>query len=300
MAQVFKNSTLGDILVKEAMRRQIVSLDVDSTISSAIKNLIKYKISALLIRDHDGKPAGVVSKTDIVSAYYAGLPAETTVDNIMVGPPLFCRQNQSLEAALEQMRSSMVYRLYVTDQKDVDDDVLGVLAYPDIVALLYVYCRGCDQSATSRRKQKLDDSHILRIRVKDVMTPNVVSYSESDSISDIIEGMSQNRFSAVLIKNASGLPIGVISKTDLMLAYNHGLPVEERAKSILKSPNVRSCDEKEFIEDAIKEMVFSELHRLFVHRDDISTITGVLSLSDLARFRSGSCHACVGARITMK
>lgn len=298
MAQVLKNSTLGDILVKEAMRRQIVSLDVDSTISSVIKNLIKYKISALLIRDREGKPAGVVSKTDIVSAYYAGLPAETTVDNIMVGPPLFCRQNQSLEAALEQMRSSMVYRLYVTDQND--DDVVGVLAYPDIVALLYVYCRGCDQSATSRRKQKLDDSHILRIRVKDVMTPNVVSYLESDALSDIIEGMSQNRFSAVLIKNATGLPIGVISKTDLMLAYNHALPVEECAKSILKSPKVRSCDEKEFIEDAIKEMVFSELHRLFVHRDNISTITGVLSLSDLARFRSGSCHACVGARITIK
>ncbi len=298
MAQVLKNSTLGDILVKEAMRRQIVSLDVDSTISSVIKNLIKYKISALLIRDREGKPAGVVSKTDIVSAYYAGLPAETTIDNIMVGPPLFCRQNQSLEAALEQMRSSMVYRLYVTDQND--DDVVGVLAYPDIVALLYVYCRGCDQSATSRRKQKLDDSHILRIRVKDVMTPNVVSYLESDALSDIIEGMSQNRFSAVLIKNATGLPIGVISKTDLMLAYNHALPVEECAKSILKSPKVRSCDEKEFIEDAIKEMVFSELHRLFVHRDNISTITGVLSLSDLARFRSGSCHACVGARITIK
>ncbi len=298
MAQILKNSTLRGILVKEAMRRQIVSIDIDSTISSAIKNLIKYKISALLIKDHDGKPSGVVSKTDIVSAYYAGLSADTTVNNIMVGPPLFCRQNQSLEAALEQMRSSMVYRLYVTDK--IEDDVTGVLAYPDIVALLYVYCRGCDQSATSRRMQKLDDSHVLRIRVKDVMTPNVVSYSESDTLSDIIEGMSQNRFSSVLIKNVSDLPIGVISKTDLMLAYNHGLPIEEPAGSILKSPNVRSCDEEEFIEDAIKEMVFSELHRLFVHRGDISTITGVLSLSDLARFRSGSCHACVGARITMK
>ena len=69
MAQILKNSTLRDILVKEAMRRQIVSLDVGSTINSAIKNLIKYKISALLIRDTNGKPAGVVSKTDIVSAY---------------------------------------------------------------------------------------------------------------------------------------------------------------------------------------------------------------------------------------
>lgn len=298
MAQILKNSTLRDILVKEAMRRQIVSLDVGSTINSAIKNLIKYKISALLIRDTNGKPAGVVSKTDIVSAYYAGLPAETTVDTIMVGPPLYCLQNQSLEAALEQMRSSMVYRLYVTDESD--DDVIGVLAYPDIVALLYVYCRGCDQSATNRRKQNLDDSHVLRVRVRDVMTPKVVSYAESDTLSDIIEGMSHNRFSSVLIRNVSGMPVGVISKTDLMLAYKHGVPTEESAMSILKSPNVRSCDEEEFIEDAIRGMVFSELHRLFVHSGDVANITGVLSLSDLSRFRSGSCHACVGARITMK
>ncbi len=298
MPQILKNSTLGDILVKEAMRRQIVSLNVDSSISSAIRNLIKYKISALLVIDGEGRPAGVVSKTDIVGAYYAGLPSDTTVENIMVGPPLFCLQDQSLETALGLMRSSMVYRLYVTDRND--GEVLGVLAYPDIVALLYVYCRGCEQSATNRRRQKLDDSDVIRIRVKDVMTPKVVSYSESDTLSDIIEGMSQNRFSAVLIKSVAGLPTGVISKTDLMLAYNHGLPVEEPSITLLKSHNVRSCDEEEFIEDAIREMVFSELHRLFVHRGDIASITGVLSLSDLARFRSGSCHACVGARITIK
>lgn len=297
MALVVKNSTLGDILVREAMRRQVLSLSEDSSVQDAIKSLIKYKVSALLIRNGNGKPVGVVSKTDIVSAYYAGLPVETELENIMVGPPLFCREDESLEAALEKMRSNRVYRLYVIDESG--DEVIGALAYPDIVALLYVYCRGCEQSAVNKRKHQIDDSAILRIRVKDVMTSQVVSYCESDSLSEIMEGMSQNRFSAVLINDANGLPLGVISKTNLMLAYNHGISADTPANSILGSPSVRSCDESEFVEDAIREMVFSELHRLFVHSGASDNITGVLSLSDVARFRSGSCHACVGARITI-
>jgi predicted transcriptional regulator len=298
MPPTAKNSTLSDILVKEAMRRQAPSLSRDSAVQDAIKHLIKFKVSALLIRDDSGRPLGVVSKTDIVSAYYAGLPVDTPLESIMVGPPLMCRQEDSLESALQQMRSNSVYRLYVTDESG--EEVFGALAYPDIVALLYVYCRGCNQSAQNRRKSQLDETGDMRFRVRDVMTSNVVSFNESDTLSDIMEGMSGNRFSAVLIRNISGYPVGVISKTDLLLAFNHGISTEEQARCILNFPSVRSCSEDQFLEDAIKEMIFSELHRLFVHAQDVSNITGVLSLSDVARFRSGSCHACVGARITIK
>jgi len=34
--------------------------------------------------------AGMVSKTDIMGAFYVGLPVETPLADIMVGPPLFC------------------------------------------------------------------------------------------------------------------------------------------------------------------------------------------------------------------
>lgn len=294
---MIRNSTLKNVLVSAAMRRQIPSLPDDSTLGSAIKSLLKFKVSGLLIHDASGVPVGVVSKTDIVSAFYAGLPVDIMVSEIMMGPPLFCHQDDSLESALEKMRDRRVYRLYVIDRDG--DDVLGVLAYPDIVAFLYVYCRGCEQSAVNKRKNFPDDESVLRFRVKDVMTPNVVSYLEPDSLAQIMEGMSQNRFSAVLITDSNGVPKGVVSKTDLMLAYNHGVSTDEPASSIISCSEVRSCDEEQFIEDAIREMVYSELHRLFVHVSDNRNITGVLSLSDVSRMRSGSCHACVGARITL-
>ena len=46
-------------------------------------------------------------------------------------------------------------------------------------------------------------------------------------------------------------------------------------------------------------MIFWDVHRLFVARGEIQEIIGVLSLSDAARFRSGTCRACLVSRIAV-
>jgi len=84
----------------------------------------------------------------------------------------------------------------------------------------------------------------------------------------------------------------------LALAYKHGIPTETSAETIMSTP-VHACEENEYLEIAIQKMIFSEVHRLFVYRKDPKKIVGVLSLSDAARLRSGSCHACVSSRIKL-
>jgi CBS domain-containing protein len=113
-----------------------------------------------------------------------------------------------------------------------------------------------------------------------------------------MEGLSEYRMGAVLITDGRGAPVGVVSKTDLALAYKHGRDPESSARTIMASP-VRSCGEAEYLEVAIRKLIFSQIRRIFVFRDDPSRITGVLSLSDAARVRSGSCQACVSSRITV-
>jgi predicted transcriptional regulator len=291
-------TVLRDLSVREAMRVQVVALPGRATIDAGIRYMIKYKIAALLITDERDLPVGVVSKTDVMGAYYALLPTNTSLEQIMNSPPLFCSQEASLESALETMRARGVYRLYVSEGSA--ERILGVLAYPDIVGLLYQYCRGCEQSLMNRRMRKATDASALRLRVKDVMTPRVMSFSDNQTITEIMEGLSVNRFGAVLIMGEDSVPSGVISKTDLILAYRRGVLPELQARSILSSDSVRSCGEEEFIEDAIRTMIFSEIHRLFVYRERPDDIVGVFSLSDAARIRSGSCHACVGSRIKIE
>ena len=57
------------------------------------------------------------------------------------------------------------------------------------------------------------------------------------------------------------------------------------------------------VNDAVKVFkqanVFSDVHRLFVHQSKPDELVGVISLSDAARIRSGSCHACISSRIKL-
>ncbi len=297
MAISGKRNVLSGLKVKEAMRRQVIHLPRSASLGQCIGTFIKFKVNAVLVTDEDGQPAGVVSKTDLMGAYYADLPIDSPLEMIMVGPPLFCGEEDFLEDSLDIMYGSGIHRLYVRGGEE--NAVTGVLAYPDIVGLLYRYCRNCKMSSY-RRGGEMDFREVMgQIRVREVMGPSVKSHRESESLLEAMEGLSAHRFGAVLIRNDAEEPVGVLSKSDLIVAYKHGVSTDVPASEVMASPVV-SCDEEELLSGAIQRMIFTDIHRLFVHRKDPREITGVLSLSDAARARSGSCHACVTSRIKVE
>ncbi len=293
-----KRNVLSGLKVREAMRRQVIHLPKSASLGQCIGVFIKFKINAVLVTDEDEQPVGVVSKTDLMGAYYADLPIETALEMIMVGPPLFCSEDDFLEASLDIMYGSGIHRLYVRSGED-DAAVTGVLAYPDIVGLLYRYCRNCKMSSYQRGGE-MDFREVMgQIKVREVMGPSVKSHQETETLLEVMEGLSAHRFGAVLIRNAEEAPVGVLSKSDLIVAYKHGLGSDVPASTIMASPVV-SCDQEELLSSAIQQMIFTDIHRLFVHNGDPKEISGVLSLSDAARARSGSCHACVSSRIKVE
>jgi len=224
MAVIVARAVLTGLSVKDAMRRQFIRLPQTAPIDHSINYLIKHKANALMTLDEEGQPAGVVSKTDIMGAYFADLPIMSPLSDIMISPPLFCEMADSLDAALEDMRNQGVYRLYVRDSQT--DDVVGALAYPDMVGLLYRYCHTCEQSHHLRKQAVATDDTVSRLTVIEVMTDKVVAVAETDTLMEVMEGLSVHRFGAMLIENDDHVPMGVVSKTDLILAYKHGLPAD--------------------------------------------------------------------------
>jgi len=293
MPRVKKRHVLSGIKVKEAMRRQVIKLPQSAPIDYCINRMIKYKINSVLLTDEKQRPGGIVSKTDIMSAFYAGFPTHTPVENILVGPLLYCYPDDELESSLDIMHHNGVHRLYVLDA--AASDVAGVIAYPDIVGLLYRYCRACDKGLLKTRRRQVDDDY-RRLKVKDVMTAAVTASHENDTLVNVIEGLTEHRCGAVLITNAGNKAVGVVSKSDLIVAYKHGLAVGVRARTVMSAP-VKSCPEEAELSDAIQQMLLRDVQRIFVHATDPAKIVGVLSLSDAARFRSGSCRACTSSRL---
>jgi len=290
-------NTLKGLLVQDAMSKQVVWLPAETPLEKAITHLTKHKVDALLVRDEADIPIGVVSKTDIMGAYYACLPVTTRLRDIMCSPVLFCHHDTLLESALDKMRDARVHRLYVL--KGGSEKVVGTLAYPDIVWLMHNYCQECKYGLLKQNGTHRNPGSIDRILVKEVMTTGVKSLSENEPLTRIMEDLSCYHFGALLIVARQELPQGVISKTDLALSYRQGIDSQLPAKTIMTSP-VRSYNENEMLESAISEMIHSQVSRLFIHRKNPENIIGVLSLSDAARVRSGSCLACMSARIKVE
>jgi CBS domain-containing protein len=285
---------LKSLTVQDAMRRQIVALSAVAPLSQAIRTMIKYKVNAILITGEIQEALGVVSKTDLMTAYYGDLPLETPVAHIMVAPPQFCQPQDSLDTALDQMRANHIHRLYVSGSDS--ETIAGILAFPDIVGMLYRYCHRCDRNLLQRRGEADNQQWQDQFYVREVMTPEVTFFSQCDSLWEVMAGLAASKFGAVPLIDAAGLPVGVVSKSDLVLAYLHGIAPETEAGTVMSTP-VLSCDQEELLLTVIKQMIYSDLHRIFVYKEQPQSLVGVLSLSDAARFRSGSCRACLASRI---
>lgn len=297
MAKAKLKSVLSGLNVRDAMRRLVVHLFADATISQAIREMIKFKVNAVLVAGERSEALGVVSKTNILGAYYAGLSVASPLAQIMVAPVVFCEIEESLDLVLDKMRSHNIHRIYV--KHAVADQAVGVVAYPDIIGLLYRYCHKCERSTirspNGTSREKLAD-HFL---VSELMTPTAHEKSDTDSLVHVMESLITERIRTVLIRDRAGNPAGVVSTTDFMIAYLHGLPHEAEVRSIMSSP-VRACNHDEPLVMAIQKMIFSDVQNLYIYKNNPRNIVGVLSLSEIARVRSGSCRACLVSRIEIE
>ena len=295
MPLVETRSVFSGIPVSEAMRRQVISLPFSADIGQGIRMMIRYKANAVLLTDKS-VPFGVVSKTDLMGAFYADFPTETPLGDVMGSQPIACFPDDPLESALEIMEAAGVHRLYVTGANR--EEVIGTVAYSEIVGLLYRYCRACERGTAKKRMKLSGIDPSARLTVREVMTQDVWSCRDKDRLITVIETLSTHHMGAVLVKDEAQSPVGVISKTDLILAYHHGVSQETESREIMNTP-VHSVPAEELLSTAIQQMLINDVQRLFVHRDapNPDLICGVLALSDSARFRSGSCRACTAGRM---
>lgn len=292
-------NVLSGISVGETMRRQVISLSDSAQIGQCIRMMIRYKTNAILLLTDNGIPSGVVSKTDLMGAFYAELPTSTPSGEVTGSQPIACFPDDPVETALEIMEAAGVHRLYITGADR--EQVLGTVSYSDIVGLIYRYCRSCDRGTTQKRKKHSRSDSSTFFRVQEVMTKDVIACRETDLLYTVIEILSEHRMGALLVFNEVHSSIGVISKTDLIVAFHHGLPPTAKAQKIMNTP-VYSVPAEGFLSEAIQQMLIRDVQRIFVHQNasNPDKIAGVLALSDAARFRSGSCRACTAGRIIIQ
>jgi len=135
---------------------------------------------------------------------------------------------------------------------------------------------------------------MLSLLVSEVMNPSVITVSDEAPLSEALELMQTNGISALVVVDHAGAMVGVISKTDLLRAWQSGMDyasAQHRPVSQFMTHDVVSCAAHKPLEYAMQTLNKHQIHRLVVvdTRDGGRFITdrmmpvGILSQTDIVR-----------------
>lgn len=119
------------MLVKEAMNRDVKTIEPEATVKQAAKLMSRERIGSLVVVSSAGIE-GIVTERDVLSDVIAegGDVTKIKVSDIMTGDVITVNSNQSLEDAARLMTENKIKKLPV-----VDNGVLvGIVTASDLIA----------------------------------------------------------------------------------------------------------------------------------------------------------------------
>lgn len=118
------------------------------------------------------------------------------------------------------------------------------------------------------------------VLVRDVMTSQVISVSEGESIERVAKLMDQHNISSVIITNEKGRPVGIITEKDIIkrVAAKNLLPSKIHAKETMSAPLI-TVSPREKISGAARKMSKLGVRRLVVM--DKGDLIGIVTSKDI-------------------
>jgi len=126
------------------------------------------------------------------------------------------------------------------------------------------------------------------MRVADLMQQPVVTVELDTPVRDAVVALTDDHISAVPVIDRAGRMVGVVSSTDILTAEaeaeddtaRESLFAATPVRDIMTSRPLTVSPETD-VKDAAQQMLYAEVHRLFVVDED--RVVGVLSTSDIVR-----------------
>jgi CBS domain-containing protein len=253
-----------DKRVRELMRPNLISCPAGTSLSDAVTMLARYRIHALIISDPAGLAMGVLSDFDILAGEWlaAGEGSLAAMKRVSVAQLMNAHvpsvDVDALAAvAAERMRTEHIHRLVVTEL----DRPVGVITVSDLIGGL--------APAVS--------DHTL---VSEVMSRGIVVCRENTSVTAAARAMRERRSRSVVVVNAHGQPLGVVTGFDLLPYSGQGDPGQP--VSLVMHPPCTIHPEAT-LREAADLMLSQHAHRLLVvdAGEPDSMPLGLISTSDI-------------------
>ena len=126
------------------------------------------------------------------------------------------------------------------------------------------------------------------MKVAELMQDDVTAVRPDASVAEVIASLADSHVSAVPVVDAHRRLLGVISSSDVLTeeaeardeAARTALLESTPAQDIM-TPRPLTVDPEADVREAARQMLYAEVHRLFVVADD--RLVGVISTTDIVR-----------------
>jgi CBS domain-containing protein len=126
------------------------------------------------------------------------------------------------------------------------------------------------------------------VKVAELMQTDVKAVRPDATVADVITSLADGHVSAVPVVDGHGRMIGVVSSSDVLTqeAEAGDRParstlLEDTLASDIMTPQPLTIDPEADVRDAARQMLYADVHRLFVVSAD--RLAGVISTTDIVR-----------------
>lgn len=249
------------ITVGEAMTEAVITIDPSTVVHDARRLMEQHRLSAIPVIDGSGRPAGIVSATDLLSNLDSLMP----VSRVMTEQVQTVAKDDKIGAAADMMRAHAVHRLVVTEGRAV----VGVLSALDLLQFV----------AGDRRPIPIP-------AVKSVMTtrPQVVDVNESLRRARVL--MVEREVRHLAVQRGDTL-VGVVTDRDIKRALDPDLGLPSKDELFVRDlfiPEAYQVEPEEPLDRVLAQMAERHIGSALVAEKGV--LVGMFTSTDACRLFS--------------
>lgn len=122
-------------VIKNFMRRGVITCGVGSTAAEAVRILLNNDVSSLVVVDERQNACGIVSKTDLIKLYGKDLSV-ITAEDIMSSKLLTVSADTLVHEAVQLMLEHRVHQLVIVTQAGAHRRPVAIFTAGDALALM--------------------------------------------------------------------------------------------------------------------------------------------------------------------
>lgn len=252
--------------IRDLMHPGMITCKPNATLGQVAVLLSQHHVHALVVTDNKGRHLGIISDFDLLAGEWLAVDSESlhamqklTAADLMSFPLDKIDGGVSIKKAAHILNTKDVNRLVVTE----NDHPVGMISVSDFVA-----------GIASEEKPS-------RETVADVMSDSILVCRTKTPLISAARTMTQAGWRSVLVVDAKGKPLGVVSGRDLMPFVEKGIDEKLTVQDVMHP--ALTIDITATLREAADKMIQNHHHRLIVtdKADPDSFPLGIISSYDI-------------------